>query len=63
MNLERCFAQLLASIKIFLQKIRMDEIPNFPKVEDVSLNTEKLQSLGLSTKTIEENILEITGKN
>jgi dTDP-4-dehydrorhamnose reductase len=49
--------------KNLLQKIRMDDIPNFPKVEDVSLNTEKLQSLGLGTKSIEENILEITGKN
>jgi dTDP-4-dehydrorhamnose reductase len=59
--------EILCSIEGFdknlLQKVRMDDIPNFPKVEDVSLNTEKLQSLGLSTKSIEENILEITGKN
>jgi dTDP-4-dehydrorhamnose reductase len=60
-------AEMLCSIANFdkdlLLKIRMDDIPNFPKVEDVSLNTEKLQSLGLRTKSIEENILEITGKN
>lgn len=59
--------EMLCSIANFdkdlLLKIRMDDIPNFPKVEDVSLNTEKLQSLGLCTKSIEENILEITGKN
>jgi dTDP-4-dehydrorhamnose reductase len=44
--------------KNLLQKITMDEIPNFPKVEDVSLNTEKLQSLGLKSRSIEENIRE-----
>jgi dTDP-4-dehydrorhamnose reductase len=44
--------------KNLLQKITMDEIPNFPKVEDVSLNTEKLQSLGLKSRSIEENIHE-----
>ena len=37
----------------------MDEIPNFPKVEDVSLNIDKLQSLGLKPRTIEENIREM----
>lgn len=42
-----------------LQKITMDDIHNFPKVEDVSLNIDKLQSLGLNPRTIEENIHEI----
>ena len=42
-----------------IQKITMDEIPNFPKVEDVSLNIDKLQSLGIKPGTIEENIREI----
>lgn len=45
--------------KNLLQKITMDEMSNFPKVEDVSLNTEKLQSLGLKSRNIEENIREI----
>lgn len=45
--------------KNLMQKIKMDEIPNFPKVEDVSLNTEKLQSLGIKPRTIEENLREI----
>ena len=49
--------------KNLLQKITMDEIPNFPKVEDVSLQTEKLQSLGLKVSTIEENILKIINSN
>jgi len=44
--------------KNLIQKIKMDDIPNFPKVEDVSLNTEKLQSFGLKPRNIEENIRE-----
>lgn len=49
--------------KNLLQKSTMDDIPNFPKVEDVSLNTEKLQSFGLKVGTIEENILKIISGN
>jgi dTDP-4-dehydrorhamnose reductase len=49
--------------KNLLQKITMDDIPNFPKVKDVSLNTEKLRELGFKTRSIEENIYEIIGKN
>ena len=49
--------------KNLLQKIMTDEIPNYPKVEDVSLNTEKLRSLGLKTGFIEENILRIIEAN
>lgn len=49
--------------KNLLQKITMDDIPNFPKVEDVSLNTEKLQLLGLKSRSIEENIREIIRVN
>lgn len=55
--------EMLCSIagfeKNLIQKIKLDEIPNFPKVEDVSLCTEKLQSLGLKPRSIEENIQEI----
>ena len=58
--------EMLCSItgfdKNLLQKITMDDIPNFPKVEDVSLNTEKLQTLGLKTRSFEENIREIIRK-
>jgi dTDP-4-dehydrorhamnose reductase len=49
--------------KNLFQKITMDDIPNFPKVKDVSLNTEKLRELGFKTRSIEENIYEIIGKN
>jgi dTDP-4-dehydrorhamnose reductase len=49
--------------KKLLQKITMDEIPNFPKVEDVSLNIDKLISLGLKPRSIEENISEIIRSN
>lgn len=48
--------------KNLLQKIMMDEIPNFPKVEDVSLNIDKLISLNLKPRSIEENINEIITK-
>jgi len=55
--------EMLCSIAGFdenlLQKITTDEIPNYPKVEDVSLNIEKLQSLGLKPRSIEENILKM----
>ncbi len=59
--------EMLCSIADFdknlLQKITTDEIPNYPKVEDVSLNTEKLQSLGLKTDSIEKNILNLIEEN
>jgi len=42
--------------KYLLQKITLDDLPELQKVEDVSLNTDKLQSLGIKTNTIEENI-------
>jgi dTDP-4-dehydrorhamnose reductase len=55
--------ELLCSIagydKKIIEKITMDDIPDFPKVVDVSLNTEKLQSLGFKAGTFEENISEM----
>jgi dTDP-4-dehydrorhamnose reductase len=45
--------------KSLLEKITLDDIPQLPKVEDVSLNTDKLQSLGLKARSIDENILEM----
>jgi len=45
--------------KFLLQKITLNDLPEVPKVEDVSLNTEKLQSLGIRTNSIEENILKL----
>jgi len=44
--------------KNLLVKIRMEDIPNIVKVEDVSMNTEKLQLLGVNQKSIDEMILE-----
>lgn len=49
--------------KNLLQKISTNEIPNYPFVEDVSLNTDTLQSYGIRPRTIEENIREIIGNN
>jgi len=39
--------------------LRTHPVPEVPKVEDVSLNTDKLQSLGIKTKTIGENISKL----
>lgn len=48
--------------KSLLQKITMDEVPDLPKVQDVSLNTDKLRSLGINQKSIEESITEILSR-
>ena len=45
--------------KNLLEKITMDEIPGLPIVEDVSMNTDKLQAFGIKQKDIEESIEEI----
>ena len=45
--------------KGLIQKISVKDIPNYPAVEDVSMNTDKLQSLGIIQKSIEESIKEI----
>jgi dTDP-4-dehydrorhamnose reductase len=42
--------------KNLIEKITMDDLPDFPKVEDVSLNTEKLKSLGFRPGTYEEYV-------
>lgn len=49
--------------KTLLQKITMDDVPDLPKVQDVSLNTDKLKSLGIKQKSIEESIKEILKRN
>lgn len=45
--------------KNLINKIYMKEIPDLPIVEDVSMNIDKLTSLGIQPKTIEESIKEI----
>ena len=51
--------------KNLLNKISMNEIPDYPQVKDVSLNTDKLQSFGIKAKSIEESLMEIisVGRN
>lgn len=49
--------------KSLLEKISLNYVPELPKVEDVSLNTEKLRSLGFKQKTIEESISKIIRVN
>ena len=44
--------------KSLLRKIKMSDIPELPKVEDVSLNTDKLRSLGINQRSIGESIKE-----
>jgi dTDP-4-dehydrorhamnose reductase len=48
--------------KNLLVKIKMDDIPGLQKVKDVSMNTDKLQSLGIKQKSLDEMILEIVTK-
>lgn len=45
--------------KDLLTKIKIDDVPGLQKVEDVSMNTDKLQSFGIRQKTLDEMILEI----
>lgn len=45
--------------KNLIDKIKMSDIPGFPAVADVSLNTDKIQSLGFKQKSLEEAILQI----
>ena len=45
--------------KDLIQKISVKDIPDYPAVEDVSMNTDKLQSLGIKQKSIEESLKEI----
>jgi dTDP-4-dehydrorhamnose reductase len=45
--------------KNLLTKITMDDVPGLQKVEDVSMNTDKLHSLGIGQKPLDEMILEI----
>lgn len=42
-----------------IERISLDDMPEIRKVYDVSLNTDKLKSLGLKQKSIEESIIEI----
>lgn len=44
--------------KNLLVKIKMDDVPDLVKVEDVSMNTDKLQALGLQSRSIADNIIE-----
>ncbi len=45
--------------KSLIQRISMNELPDYPAVEDVSLNTEKLQTLGIVQKSIEESVKQM----
>ncbi|MDP3150540.1 MAG: SDR family oxidoreductase [Ignavibacteria bacterium] len=45
--------------KNLLQKISLNDLPNYPAVADVSMNTDKLQSYGIKQQTMEEAIIHI----
>jgi len=42
--------------KNLLQKISLNDLPNYPAIADVSMNTDKLQSYGINQQSIEESI-------
>jgi hypothetical protein len=37
----------------------MYDVPNVPDAADVSMNTDKLQSLGITLKSVDESLIEI----
>jgi dTDP-4-dehydrorhamnose reductase len=45
--------------KNLLVKITMDDLPGLNKVEDVSMNTDRLQSFGFAPKGIESSIINL----
>jgi len=45
--------------KNLLNKISLNDLPNYPSVADVSMNTDKLQSYGIKQQTIEQAIIHI----
>lgn len=45
--------------KHMIEKIKMSDIPGFPAVADVSLNTDKLRSFGIKQKSLAESVREI----
>lgn len=45
--------------KDLLIKIKLDDLPELPKVEDVSLNIDKMKSFGLTPKSVDEMIDEV----
>jgi dTDP-4-dehydrorhamnose reductase len=49
--------------KSLLKEITMDDIPGLPKVEDVSMDTTKLQSYGIEQETMEESIRKLIRGN
>lgn len=48
--------------KNLLIKIKLDDMPELPKVEDVSLNIEKMKSFGLVPKSLNEMIKDVLDK-
>jgi dTDP-4-dehydrorhamnose reductase len=59
--------EILCSIagydKSLLEKNSLIDVPQLPKVKDVSLNTDKLQSLGFKEMSIEERISKLIRGN
>lgn len=48
--------------KILLEKIKLDDVPQLPKVEDVSLNIDKMKSFGLEPRSLNEMIKQVVEK-
>ena len=45
-----------------LQRTSMYDVPDVPDSADVSMNTDKLQSLGITLKKVDESLIEIMKK-
>lgn len=59
LELGEILCELAGFDKNLIQRISMKDIPDYPSVEDVSLDTGKLQSYGIKLKSVEESIDEI----
>jgi dTDP-4-dehydrorhamnose reductase len=56
------FCRIAGLDSSLLQRISMCDVPNVPDAADVSMNTDKLQSLGIILKSVDESLIEIMKK-
>lgn len=62
-ELAKRLCELKGFNKNLLIKVNLDDMPELPKVEDVSLNIEKLNSSGFTPKSLNEMIKEVLEKS
>ena len=59
MELGHRLCEIVGFNKSLLQNVSMYDIPDIPDAADVSMNTDKLQSLGITLKSVNESLTEI----